>query len=389
VYLAAWAYFSVAGTAPLNRLGEPLGGDYIAFHTAGRMLLGGRGSQLYDPAAVRSVEAESTLGQAPGLYDPLRNPPFFALVFAPFAVVDLVPSFIAWTVLSIGALAAAVWLALGIVELRNRWRTIACIVFGFGPVYLGLVGGQNSTLALLLYVLTYRALLRGHERESGIWAALGLFKPQLFIVFPLLFVAAKRWSALRSYLGVAVSLALISLVLVGVDGLVGWAHVLFSNDFEAAIALKQSFRMHSLKSFFDLLLPETPSVALGLSIAASLVVLVPLVRLVRSPMVWHHRILPWLYATAMVVGVLIDPHIFDYDLTILVFAALLIGTLEPRARWWFVSFYVLLFLREPLPVFGDQFFQPTVPVLLAFGVWLWRRLNSGLATMHVSEHPTA
>ena len=79
-------------------------------------------------------------------------------------------------------------------------------------------------------------------------------------------------------------------------------------------------------------------------------------------------------ALATVVGVLVDPHIFDYDLTVLVLAALLVGTVEPRARWWFLGFYALLFLREPLPV-GDQFFQPTVPVLVAFAVWLWKHVG--------------
>jgi hypothetical protein len=59
VYLLAWAYFSLAGTAPLNRVGEPLGGDYIAFFTAGRMLLDGQSSQIYDPSAVRAAQAQT------------------------------------------------------------------------------------------------------------------------------------------------------------------------------------------------------------------------------------------------------------------------------------------------------------------------------------------
>jgi alpha-1,2-mannosyltransferase len=375
VYLVAWGYFSFAGTAPLNRLGEPLGGDYIAFHTAGRMLLDHQGAQLYDTAAVRAVEADTTLHQIPGLYDPLRNPPFFALVFVPFALLDLVPSFAAWTMVSIMALATAVWLALGMVGLRDRWRTIACIVFGFAPVYLGLVGGQNSSLALLLYVLVYRAVRRGQQREAGVWAALGLFKPQLFLVFPLLFIASRRWGALTAYLVTAMVLGTISVLLVGVDGLVSWVHVLFSNNLEAGIALKQGFRMHSLKSFFDLLMPESPGVALALSLGGSAALLTALVRLAASPSVWIERTLPLFYAFASVVGVLVDPHIFDYDLTVLVFVALLVGTIEPRARWWFVGFYALLFLRAPLPI-GDQFFQPTVLVLVAFAVWLWMYVGS-------------
>jgi hypothetical protein len=373
VYLLAWGYFSLAGTAPLNRLGEPLGGDYIAFHTAGRMLLAGQASQLYDPAVVRAVEADTTQLQIPGLYDPLRNPPFFALLFAPFALLDLVPSYAAWTAVSVGALAAAVWLALGTVGLTQRWRAVACIVFGFAPVYLGLVGGQNSSVALLLYVLAYRALRRGQDRQAGIWAALGLFKPQLFLIFPLLFAASRRWGALAAYLAAAALLGVISLVVVGVDGITSWLHVLFANNLEAGIALKQGFRMHSLKSFFDLLMPGTPTLALALGLAGSVVLVVPLARLATLPAAWSERVFPLFYALASVVGLLIDPHLFDYDLTVLVFTALLVGTLEPRARWWFLAFYVLLFLREPLPV-GDQFLQPAVPLLVAFAVWLWRRV---------------
>src|SRR5437773_607594 len=132
--------------------------------------------------------------------------------------------------------------------------------------------------------------------------------------------------------------------------------------------------MHSLKSFFDLLMPEYPGLALALSLGGSAALLTALVRLATSPSVWIERTLPLFYAFASVVGVLIDPHIFDYDLTVLVFAALLVGTIEPPARWWFLGFYVLLFLREPVPV-GDQFFQPTVLVLVAFALWLWRHLG--------------
>src|SRR5205823_1597839 len=99
---------------------------------------------------------------------------------------------------------------------------------------------------------------------------------------------------------------------------------------------KQGFRMHSLKSFFDLLLPENGGLALALSLAGSAVLLGALVRLSASPSVWIGRTLPLFFALASVVGVLVDPHIFDYDLTVLVLAALLVGSVEPRARWWFL-----------------------------------------------------
>lgn len=385
LYVAAWFYFSFSGTAPLNRLGEPLGGDYIAFHTAGRMLLDGQAGLLYDAATVRAVEARSTLQEIPALYDPLRNPPFFALVFVPFATLDLVPSYAAWSLVSIACLATAIWLLLGMVGLRDRWRAVACIVFGFAPVYLGLVGGQNSSVALLLYVLIYRALSRGRYGAAGAWAALGLFKPQLFLLFPLLFLVTRRWRALGTYCTVAAVLGLVSIVIVGPDGVVSWVHILFSNNLEAGIALKQGFRMHSLKSFFDLLLPTNAAFALALSVVVSLALAVTLVRLAASTSAWRPASLPWLYALICVLGVLVDPHIFDYDLAILLCSAILIGTLDHAARWWFLGFYALMFLREPIPV-GDVYVQLSVPALVVFAWWLWRRL---LALSAVSTTPAA
>jgi len=121
-------------------------------------------------------------------------------------------------------------------------------------------------------------------------------------------------------------------------------------------------------------LPDGPGLALTLSLAASVAVLVPLLSLWRSPTVFRERVLPLAYAFASVVGVLVDPHIFDYDLSVLVLAAMLVGTVEPRARWWFLGFYALLFLREPVPI-GDVYLQLTVPVLVLFAVWLWRRVT--------------
>jgi alpha-1,2-mannosyltransferase len=378
VYVAAWAYFSLAGAAPLNRVGEPIGGDYIAFHTAGRMLLQGRGAELYDEAAVRSLEAESTQHAIAHLYDPLRNPPFFALVFAPLAIVDLVPSYVLWTACNIGFLAAAIWLALDLVGLRARWRAITSIAFGFAPVYLGLVGGQNSTLALLLYVLVYRAMYRGRERAAGAWAALGLFKPQLFLVLPLVFAASRRWRALGVYMLAATGLTACSLLVVGLDGGSAWVQVLFANNLEAGIAANQAFRMHSLKGFFDLLLPTHGQAALALSAAAALGLLVPLTRLWARAGSWSPAGLPSRFALTLLVGVLVDPHLFDYDLTVLVLAALLTGPIVPAARWWFLGVYLLLFLRVPLPV-GGLNIQPSVPVLAAFTWWLWMRARSHAA----------
>ncbi|MBV9547102.1 MAG: hypothetical protein JOY61_22260, partial [Chloroflexi bacterium] len=41
----AWVQSIVAGAPPLNAGGVPIGGDYIAFYTAGRLVLSGQAAQ--------------------------------------------------------------------------------------------------------------------------------------------------------------------------------------------------------------------------------------------------------------------------------------------------------------------------------------------------------
>jgi uncharacterized membrane protein (UPF0127 family) len=376
LYLLAWGYSTFAGRSPLTRNGEPIPGDYIAFYTAGRMVLNGDGAHLFDPSGVRAIQAEATQYLVPDLYDPMRNPPFVALLFAPLAALDFIPSFIVWSVLNLACLGLAIWLALRTMPaLRPHWRAISVIVLTFTPVYRGLIGGQNADLSLLLYVLMYRAIRAGREPQAGLYAALGLFKPQLFLAFPFVFAASRRWRALGIYCLVAGILAAASVAVVGVDGVWAWSRVILEH--EPGNALKNAYRMHSLKALFDLLLPAEATLALVLSVLASLALLVPLVRAWSVPNAWREQ-LPMRWALTSVIAVLIDPHLVDYDLAVLVLTGLLIGVASPAGRRWVLGFYAAmvaaLLFDFKFPI-GDTQLQLTVPLLAAFAWWAWRRLN--------------
>ncbi|MDQ3811897.1 MAG: DUF2029 domain-containing protein, partial [Chloroflexota bacterium] len=345
IYASAWLYVVVNGSPPLNSSGEPIGGDYIAFHAAGRLVLSGEGARLYERAAVAAVQDNLLQGQRPGFYDAFRNPPFFALLFAPLSALDLLSGYAVWTVLSVAALGVAVALLVaGEPALRARWRGVAILVLGFAPVYFGLINGQNATLSLLLYVLLYRALRQHQPVRAGVWAALGLFKPQLFVLFPLLFVVRRCWRAIAAYAVVAAVLALVCVGLVGIDGVDSWLRILATQ--EATNAAANGWRMHSLKSFFDQLLPTHTAAALGLYAALSLALLAMLAH------AWSRTevVDPRLWIVTCLVAVLVDPHLLDYDLTVLVPAGALAAVHVPGLRWWMVLLYPLLIARAQLPV---------------------------------------
>src|SRR5438105_11195803 len=128
LYVVAWLDVLALGSPPLNSSGTPLGGDYIAFHTAGRLLLEGRASELYDHAAVSGVQDALLGGRVPGFYDAFRNPPFYTSLFAPLALLDLLPGFAVFAVLSTACLALALSLLL-----RNARLLRDALLLGDAP----------------------------------------------------------------------------------------------------------------------------------------------------------------------------------------------------------------------------------------------------------------
>ena len=378
LFLAAWAWSTFAGRAPLTRSGEPILGDYVAFYAAGRMVLEGHADAIFDPAAVRAAQAAATQGLVPDLYDPLRNPPFVALALAPLALLDPLASFVVWSALNLAALGGAVWLALDVIpSLRRHWRPVLIIALAFAPVYRGLIGGQNATVSLLLFVLIYRSMRVRHDGRAGFWSALGLFKPQLFLVYPVVFAASRRWRALAVFSLVGAGLAVVSLAMIGPHGLQQWFQVIV--DHESGNAARNAYRMHSLKAFFDLLMPDQSMLAIGLYAIGAGVLLVLLARLWSTS---THRTqsgdLALLWAFTSVVAVLVDPHLIDYDLTVLILAALLLGVAHAHGKWWVAGFYATtlcsLLFDFRLPIGAVQI-QLTVPLLIAFLIWCWRELQ--------------
>ncbi|HEV7666026.1 MAG TPA: glycosyltransferase family 87 protein [Chloroflexota bacterium] len=359
LYAVASVQVLLAGNPPLNSAGVPIGGDYIAFHSAARLLLSGRGADIYDQAALAAVQDQLLGGRIANFYDAYRNPPFYVLLYVPFAALDLLPGYVLFTVFSLGCLALALWLLVAeMPALRSRWPGLVILVLAFPPVYFGLIDGENATLALLLYALLYRSLVRGEDRAAGVWAALGLFKPQLFVVFPLVFLARRQWRALAAYIVTAFALAVVSLLLVGPEGMQAWLRILF--DQESGNASVNAWRMASLKSFFDSLLPRQMWLAMGLYLMTTLLLLSCLVHVWSSRRLNLH--LAWTFT--VLTAVLIDPHLVDYDLTVLVAAAVSALLLIPELRPMAVGVFALLPLRAAVALGDSVSIQLSVLVLL-------------------------
>jgi hypothetical protein len=70
------------------------------------------------------------------------------------------------------------------------------------------------------------------------------------------------------------------------------------------------------------------------------------------------------------VAVLIDPHLVDYDLTVLVAAGVIGATLVPRYAVVIVPLFLVTVLRAQIPV-GSVGLQLTAPLLLVLTAWIF------------------
>jgi len=208
--------------------------------------------------------------------------------------------------------------------------------------------------------LIYRSLARRDELGMGAWSALGLFKPQLFFLFPLVFVASRRWRALGAYVITACALGALSLVLVGVDGMQAWLRILLEP--ESGNALANGWRMTSAKSFIDTLLPGQTALSWALYAVLAVLVIGVLLRLC-----WRREppVLSTLWPLTVLIAALVDPHLVDYDLTILVSAGIVGAALAPRASWLILALYLVTLLRAAIPLGDVATMQLTGPLLAA------------------------
>ena len=94
------------------------------------------------------------------------------------------------------------------------------------------------------------------------------------------------------------------------------------------------------------------------------------------------------FAMTTLVAVLIDPHLVDYDLTVLVAAGIVAGVLVKRYALVILPLYVVTLLRAQIP-FGDATIQLTAPLLAVLTVWMFWETRSPIASESVAESTTA
>jgi hypothetical protein len=304
------------GHLPSTAFGESVLPDYLAHWTGGRLVLDGQLANLYDQRAQFQVQT-ATIGQTSKLAW-FVSPPFVGLLYAPLAALPYLASAGVWTLLSAVMLLTAMKLARPLAPTISdaRWRMIVLVCFASQPVLELLGSGQDSAFSLLVWVAGTRLILARRDVLAGVVFALGLCKPQLFVLVPVVLVVQRRFRTLVAWLSTASVLALISVSMVGVDGVQNWLMLPFGDAYREAVQVGQSWKMQGLPSLITSLMP--PQLGQGAEVVGLLAAVIILVLFVNDCRRWlSPRGDVGMWAFAALTTVLASPHLVVYDLVLL------------------------------------------------------------------------
>jgi arabinofuranan 3-O-arabinosyltransferase len=263
-------------------------------------------------------------------------------------------------------------------SLRQYPGLVAMSAVCFPPFFHFFLRGQISVLLLLCFTAAFLAFRSGNHWMAG--AALGLLviKPQFMVAIPLIFLFSCAWKTLVGVAISAFSQITLAWTYFGTDVMRAYFVTLWHMPRWIALAEPPTAQaqMHSLRSFWLLLLPW-PTVALVFYLCSSIAVLL------MAMASWKSRGDVALRFSALVfAAVLVNPHLFVYDLLVLALAMLLLAdwALGHANHPASPRLIVLLYLAFLLPLLGPltvwTHLQLSVPVFAGMQALLWSMLRS-------------
>jgi hypothetical protein len=315
--------------------------DLPQFYFAAKLVRAGQISDLYHkPAYEPLVSGLRKVDERAAKYSTYFNRPAFeAPLFLPLA-------WLSYRAASILALATNFALLGFLVWKLPRWlpapATSGIWLIVFMPFLHSVAFGQDTLLLTLIVAFGLHLCDRGRDVPAGVVLALSAFKPHLIWAVPLALAAGRKWKTLYAFAVTGTLLALFSFTLVGFRGVKDWVGLLQESSTDAVPLLMLNLR------------------ALGLYCGAPVALLAAAVATISFGAVLKTGPFVEKFAAALLVGLLLSPHTYLQDYSLIAIVALT----SPYPVWRY------LFL-VPWPYFWPASnFVPFIVLALAYLVSL-------------------
>lgn len=320
-----------------------LAGDYLQEWVGGYIVRSDQRSRLYDQAFADRCEHDPSLvgfSWDPGEYLPMVYPPFWYLAVSPLSALPYHVAAGVWAALMTATIVVSCLVLRWWIRCEAKSAAMAVCVallpasIVFPPVIENLTSGQKGGLCLLLFTVTYCLLDKKRSFAAGCVFGLLLFKPQFTLVlFPCM--------VLRRDLRFAAGFCVTAIALSGIALAMGWSlceeygrFLSHASEYlaSAGYALEKS---HSLYGAIAL---AGGGIGSAVRMTAAIAVLAVLICMGWTAWKWpaaswwftskaHRRMVSQRrsgerplavdLAAITLATLLVSPHLYSYDLTIL------------------------------------------------------------------------
>ena len=367
------------GFAGQTFMGRPLGGDFVQFYVAGKILNQNEAARLYDLDLEVRLQHEAVPEAPQDQMLVFASAPYAGLIYRAFARLPYAWAYVAWLAFSLALYAAAVGLLLCSVPLSGQQRTTGFLLAISSMPFLmeTWIGGQISVLGCFAIALFLFCRSRNRRFLAGLALALALFKPTLIAIPVLMLVCGRRWRMLSGVVTGAAAVALASIQMVGIRGCAAWLQTL---RFYGRLATGPAEALRRTKyvdvgSFFHLLLGSASTLAQVLAVVAGLAALAMLAAGWWQSSSWSASSRDLLWAATLSGALVSNVYTPIYD-TILIgpAAALAAGVMLRSGRkerevfgGWLVLLYIVPWLTQSFAEFSR--FQLFTLILAGFAWW--------------------
>jgi Glycosyltransferase family 87 len=344
-------------------MGRPLGGDFVQFYAAGKILNSSSAEKIYDIPTIVRVEHESCPQMVASQMLIFGSPPYIAELFRPLALLPYRWAYTVWLAISLALYTISLNLLL-----PPAIKDIGFLMALASPLFLleTWIGGQISVIAFFGVCLFIRQFRKQRWFAAGLALAIACYKPSLIAVPAAMFLIGGCW---RIVAGLLTGTGAAALASFATGAIKPWLDTLrvfgaLATGDQASI---RRIKYVDFNSFFSILMGANEAARL----CAILAIAGALFWLTRAW--WRHadtdrtRLLAATFALMLAANF----YVPIYDAIILIAAVALAWESKPDARQfqlWLLALVVVPFLTQSFAEFARV--QLLTPVLAAFGLWL-------------------
>jgi hypothetical protein len=369
ILCAASLYFGFRGE---TFMGRPLGGDFVQFYSAGKILNTGPAAAIYDIRTIVRVEHESLPTMPDTQMLLFGNAPYIATLFRPLALLPYRYAYCVWLAISLLLYFGALVILIG-----DRLPRVAYLLALSSPMFLleTWIGGQISVIAFLGIALFVDCFRRERWFLAGLSLSIAAYKPSLIAIPAVMLVIGACWRAVAGVIAGSALAGVLSLATAGFDGCLRWIDTLrvfglLATGDQASI---RRIKYVDFNSFFSILIGAN-GIARVCALIATLAALLCLARAWWNSTGDRRQLLAATLALTLVASF----YVPVYDTIILAAAAVLAAESNvdrKQFQLWLLALYLVPFVTQFFAEFAHV--QILTPLLAGFGLWLlWPRINA-------------